>query len=266
VVLGALAGGVMAEKVLETKAGFYWWVILALSVWIIYTFDHLLDAIKIKDRTLAGRRVFYYNNLKILFVVLFIVGLADVYLSLRFFSSRVIFYGGLLGLITALYFLLIHLIDNQKLFLFQKEIIVALIYTAGIYLVPVLTSPEMINTQQILIIISFFLLVWSDILLIAVFERKDDLHDGFASFPVIFGIQKTDRLIQRLVKAVFVLQIFTIAFFPYKNIYFVANLLLVAIGLGQLLIWNKRLYLQKNNRYRLLTEFVFYLPALMFFV
>jgi len=65
----------------------------------------LLDAIKIKDKTLAGRRVFYYNNLKILFVVLFIAGFVDIYLSLRFPSSTLILYGGLLGLITALYFL-----------------------------------------------------------------------------------------------------------------------------------------------------------------
>ena len=59
VVLGAVSVGVFATQLLQVKANPYWWIILAVAVWVIYTFDHLVDGFKKKGESTIYRHRFH---------------------------------------------------------------------------------------------------------------------------------------------------------------------------------------------------------------
>ena len=263
VVLGALAGGIMAVKLLNTQMSVYWWIVLALSVWIIYTADHLIDSLKIQSKAFAKRRQFYHKYFKKLLGAIIILSTAVIYLSLNFLSQKIIFYGMFLGAIIFLYFLFLYFSPTEKIRFLPKELIVAIIYTAGIYFAPLTQTSIPINLLNGLLIFIFFLVVWSDILLIAVFEYEKDLHDGFISFPILFGEKKTTVLIKSILLLVCILLIYSV--FYFDKIRLSAAAILFLISVFQLIIYTKRKYFIKNERYRIFTEIIFFLPALMYF-
>ena len=49
VVIGALAVGLFAIKLLLVRPNPWWWLVLALSVWVVYTADHLIDGFQQKQ-------------------------------------------------------------------------------------------------------------------------------------------------------------------------------------------------------------------------
>ena len=264
VVLGALASAVMAVKLLNVQMPGYWWLILGTAVWLVYMIDHLLDAIKMKNKPQAERRRFINRNFMGLSIAVLLVGLFDLFLSVYYFKKDVLYSGLLIGLIITGYFLLINFFKIKQKILLQKEFIVALIYTAGIYIAPLLRIDFLINTVQFILIVCFFLLVWSDILLIALFEYEKDLHDHFKSFPVLYGKQITQTLIKIILFVVLLALIAVNLFFKYNKLFFASSIILACIAALQFFLLEKKSFYCKNDTYRIITEGMFYLPALLF--
>ena len=263
VVLGALASGVMAVRLLNVQMPGYWWLILGTAVWLVYTSDHLLDAVKMKNRPDAERRQFINRNFWGLSITVLIVGLLNLILSIYYLDKSVLYSGFLIGLIIIGYFLLINFLKIKRRIFLQKELIVALIYTAGIYIAPLLRINFLINAVQIILIVCFFLLVWSDILLIALFEYEKDLHDQFKSFPVLYGKQISQTVIKLILFAVLLALIAINLFFKYNRLVFVSSIILACIAALQFFLLKKRSLFSKNDTYRIFTEGMFYLPAVL---
>ena len=241
----------------------YWWFILGTAVWLVYTIDHLLDTIKMKNRPDAERRQFINRNFWVLSITVLIVGLLNLILSIYYLDKSVLYSGLLIGLIIIGYFLLINFFKIKRKIFLQKELIVALIYTTGIYIAPLLRIIFLINTVQIILIVCFFLLVWSDILLIALFEYEKDLHDQFKSFPVLYGKQVSQTVIKIILLAVLLALIVVNLFFKYNILVFVSSIILACIAVLQFFLLKKRSLFSKNDTYRIFTEGMFYLPALL---
>ena len=69
----------------------------SLGVWFIYTLDHLLDAIKLKENVSTRRHTAHYinrTNIKILLVLVAVI-LGIIYYSFEFQSSHIILIGAL---------------------------------------------------------------------------------------------------------------------------------------------------------------------------
>ena len=266
VVFGALSGGIFAMKLFNVRMITAWWFILALSVWLIYNADHLLDTLQIKEKVSFGRRLFYKKNYKKLLVTTLLLSIVTIYLSLKFLPLSVILAGIILGLSVVVYLVLIQFFGTKKSLWLQKELIVAAIYSTGIFLVPFLSAYPNINIRQILIFFSYFLIVWADILLIALFEYAMDLKNGFSSLPIILGYNRTIFLMQILLFTAFLVLSFTNIYYPPNKVYLISSIILFVIGFIQLIINNKKDYFKKNERYRIITEFIFFLPALTIFI
>jgi len=51
VLLGVLAGSIMAVKILGIHPGLAWWFILPFTVWWIYLTDHYIDGLRHRELT-----------------------------------------------------------------------------------------------------------------------------------------------------------------------------------------------------------------------
>jgi 4-hydroxybenzoate polyprenyltransferase len=265
VVMGAMSGGILASKLLHTNINYCHLLILGISVWMIYTADHLLDSLQSKNKAPAKRRLFYRKHFKLLVVFEICFLILILFLSIRFLQAKIVETGLITGVFIAIYFLAIFLFNAKKTLWMQKELIVALIYSIGIFISPYIQAYPNIQASQILIFISFFLTVWSDIILIAIFEYDKDKHDAFISLPVMVGIKKSISIMYLLLSASFILLLVANSFFPTNKIYLWSSIIILSIGMIQALIYKQKNYFGNNERYRIITEAIFFLPALMIF-
>ena len=188
-----------------------------------------------------------------------------IFASFLFLDNEIIIFGIGLGIFVSVYLLLIQIKGSEKTFWLQKELIVAMVYTSGIWGTPVLFSMQVIGLPEIMLIVSFFLIVWADILIIALFEIKNDQQDGFTSLPVIMGKKMSTWLIRTLLFISIFILLF-IFLFQNTNIRIIsASIILLIMSLTLLISLKFENSLKKNERYRILAESVFFLPVIMLF-
>jgi len=266
VVLGALSGGVLAVKSLNVQMGVAWWIVLAVAVWIVYTTDHLIDSNKLGNTASGERRLFYYENSRIILVTTIVLVVVVLFISFLLLDNKIVWFGLSMGIFVAIYLLLIQIKGSKKTIWLQKELIVAIVYSTGIWAGPILCSLNIIGFYEIILIASFFLIVWADILFIAQCEIENDKRDGFTSLPVIIGEKNTVKLIS-LILSVSGLSLLFLIFSQNTDLRIIisAIILLIMSFVLHISLRNKNVLL-KRERYRVLAEGIFFLPALIVFV
>jgi 4-hydroxybenzoate polyprenyltransferase len=263
IVLGALATGIMAVRITGTSPGWAWWVVLALAVWFIYTADHLLDAVRGNPDHFARRHRFHYDQRKYLLISLIIIATIALILALTCIDARIIFFGFVLGGVILLYQMTLLVSGKLKSFV-QKEFAVAAIYVAGIWGGPLILQGGSISSSQWLVILAYFFLATSDLLLLSFYDEERDRMTGFKSFPVQFGSPATRRWIIGLLFSASAIGL-VILFLMDDPVYIVAGVLLIIMAalLGSMTWFIS--FFSKHDRIRYLNELVFVIPAFMLF-
>ena len=265
VVLGTLALGYMATKLLDVIPNPYWWIILPLTVWVVYSLDHIIDSYKNKENAVILRHRFHYIFRKPIIITIVIAGLTSITLSIIFLEKQVVFYGLLLSLVIISYFLIIYFLKRNKSAFLQKELIIAFVYTTGIFLAPLVWYGDVPSYPILLVIFNIFILAWIEGILISWFDYDDDIKDGHTSFTVIIGKKNTHRFIiviqvlLAILTKVSMLVVTTKIEFAALIITMVMNIILLIIILNP-----EKLY--KNNYYRFIGESVFLIPVLIILI
>jgi len=264
VILGVGCMGIFAAHLLESTVPQNWLLLLLMAAWVMYTADHLVDAQKRKSLAVNPRHVFHYQYRKQLTLTLVLVSLVVLITSLVSFSAKAIVSAMGILLVAAVYFSLLRwLPEKQKKFI-PKELIIALIYVSGIWFIPLLFSTKT-NTGHIILILFIILLVWIETTIASWYEYKTDVTDGHHSFTTFFGKDKTKNILKRLLLLTISLLIISGLFFTEASCR-ISFLLLLIVASGLLLLMFKPGYFEKNERYRLMGESLFYLPALIVFI
>ncbi len=262
IVLGVVAGSIFAASVFVHLLPVSYFIIIALSTWIIYFTDHIIDGIKAgPEAPNPVRRTFY--RYKIPFILLtFIIAVFDFRFILYVLNPDVIRYGFVLLMATAVYFMLQLFYGSSYKLFFIKELWVAIIYTLAIWGGPIIYSGRDIGFSEISMIIVFGLLVLSNVLSFSFYEIGEDRNQHKKTFATDFGAGATRKamLIINLL-ALFVLLasiIFTGARFSFLHY---AILFLMTAGLMSLYLWPA--FFNVGRRYGLMAEGVFVLPLLV---
>lgn len=264
VILGVGCMGIFAAHLLESTVPHNWLLLLLMASWVMYTADHLVDAQKRKSLAVNPRHLFHYQYRKQLSLILVLVALVVLTTSLVSFSAKAIVTAMGILLVVGVYFSLLRwLPEKQKKFI-PKELIIALIYVSGIWFVPLLFSTKT-NSGHIVLILFVILLVWIETTVVSWYEYKTDVTDGHYSFTTVFGKERTRRILKRLVLLTISLLIISGLFFTEVSCR-ISFLLLLIVASGLLLLVFKPGYFEKNERYRLMGESLFYLPALVVFI
>lgn len=259
VVIGALAGGVFAVNTLTVKPDFWWWPVLALSVWVVYTSDHLIDGFNQKRAALIFRHRLHYRFRYFFIAALIIVSLLTLILVIVFLNSRVLLWGFVIGL-GALIYLGFIILGRKKGFYFQKEFFISLFYVAGIWLAPLVWYGKALSLSTILTMVVFVLLVWAEGLLTALYERESDRGDHMQSFCTYYGAKATRRLVLVLLLLCMLFSLWLLfSIVSLRKEY----ILLVAMTASLMAIYRFPSFFHKNERYRTLGELTFWLPFLL---
>src|SRR5690606_11649255 len=108
IVLGACAGMLFFDRLIEAELNLIVYLLLGLAVWCIYTFDHLLDARQIGKHASTFRHAFHQEHFKVLSIFLGLIGSVGLILALNLLKINDILILGLgMGALILLIFILL---------------------------------------------------------------------------------------------------------------------------------------------------------------
>lgn len=263
VVLNALSVGVFAIGWLDVTMSFSWWILLALSVWAIYTSDHLLDAQNSIGVPVIERHRFHRDHFRIILAALLVVCMLIVFLLWTFPDFHLIAGGTVMLLIVGLYFAALRFSPRFRNQL-PKEVIVAGIFLGGIWFGPLLKSTDYLKHTEIIMLFIFFLLAFAETSIVSWFEQDQDRADGHSSFALQSGKQKSYKILL-IVLLISILLSLMLLFISEKHSHTFGAFILLIMGilLTQILLFPR--FFEQKSRYRIAGDMVFMLPALQFF-
>lgn len=220
---------------------------LGITVWIIYTSDHLMDAWKIKEDAITERHRFHHQHFKGMLWLLATAFLLDV-LVLTQVRHRVFLYGMGLGFLVLFYLL------AQRYLKFFKEVAGAFLYSAGVMLPAIANSDGNPDYGQFMLVVQFFLVALVNLLVFSWFDFTSDNVQKQYSFTTRFGKEFT----RSFIRVLFGLHVLLMVVTPEAMV--VPSLLLAVMHTGlQLILWRRKFF-SRNGFYRMAGDAVFYLP------
>ncbi|MFZ4463482.1 MAG: hypothetical protein ACOYN5_06520 [Bacteroidales bacterium] len=263
VVLNALAVGVFALVWLDVSMPLSWWILLALSVWTVYTTDHLVDAFRKPLIPVIARHRFHREHSKGIGTMLVAVCLVNIFLLLRFPDLRLIVGGAVLLAFAGLYFYILRFsprLGNQL----PKELIVAGIFLCGIWFAPLMELADYLKHSDIIMLFIFFLLAFAETAIVSWFEQEQDLADGHPSFALKMGKRKS-RKILLIVLYISVLLSIILLFLSENQIHKFGAIILMIMGILLIQILLFPTFFAQKSRYHIAGDAVFMLPAVLVF-
>lgn len=261
--VAALCGLLFASEVVQQPMPWWWFVALLAGIWVVYSLDHFTDAFFLSGKTHNPRHLFYRQNKKSLSIALVFVGFATTFLMLHFANYRLLIAVFILVLISVLHIILVSSRPYKNRWFVQKEGMVALIYTLGIWFGPLVQKAQIPDWSVILIMLAFIITAWLESALIALIELEFDRQQQIRSVASDFGEKNTIRLLlgAGLMQLLFVMFMLVIG-----STHSAAWLIILAMNLALALLFYCRKKRYKNSYYHLMGELIFCLPALIVFV
>lgn len=261
VILGVLAGSIMAAKITGIHPGLAWWVVLPLSAWWVYLTDHYIDGLRHKELTKNPRHLFFFKNRYAVLLILILISLINLVLILVYLPVSIILFGGIVGLIVLLYLAGVKFLKTQNYFAFPKEIIVAVLYIAGIWGSLIFYDLSCFKYEWLILIIAYFLVTVINLFIYSFYEEKTDMEDGQITIFTFFGKKKAKIIMITclLISIIFVIYHIILKINPGLGLYGLILILFMLIFQTVLILYFS--YFQENFRYRWMNEGVFLLPA-----
>jgi hypothetical protein len=227
-------------------------VVLILTVWIIYTMDHLMDARGLTRPASTKRHRFHQLNYSAIRGWLFVAGIVNVTL-ICFIRRPLYLTGGALTLMICFYFLFQR---RQEAF---KEVAGAVLYMSGVLIIPLTLFNGMVNYEKVIIIFQFGCIVLTNLLLFALFDEQTDKNDNHLSFTISFGPTTT----RNVLVALFVMSAsFSIVQLLWLRFALGANIVLTTMNVVLFFVFIKRSCVEKDEWYRSIGDGVFLIPSL----
>jgi hypothetical protein len=191
VVAGAVVNALFFAEVFDVTLRGNGVVALALSVWIIYTADHLWDAKKILKVASSRRHAFHQKHFILLMAALVVATIVNSFMI--FYIRPAVFRWGivLLALIAVYIFV-------QYRFHFMKEIFVACLYVMGVLLPALAVTNVEITWFHGAMVVELLLICLLNLYIFSWFDAGPDARDKLGSFVTRFGKYRTAQLIKTL--------------------------------------------------------------------
>lgn len=259
VALGACAGMYFFARLLDAPLAGMAYLILALSVWVIYTFDHLLDAQFSPGKLESPRHLFHRYHFKVL--VVFALLAAGVVLGLAwvFLPSIAIFIAGAFLAALILGGMLLTQKFKEKLGPL-KESITALLYVTGLMLLPLMQGFEnLTNWKWINYAVAYLLLAWFNLVYLSLLDQRADYKAGQKSLVSALGFEKTRRILFwfGLGGLLYTISLFLLL----PSAYHIFTVIVLVMFL-----WHVRFFLEGNatgEKTRKKLEIAFFLPGVL---
>ncbi len=195
VVAGAIGSGIMVNRFTGAELEWPFFLLLGLSVWLIYTLDHLLDAHRLRDKASTPRHRFHFRHFRWLSGIWILLAVGTGFLAVWQLSLTGVLFGLGMGGLTILHLLIVKLVGDKTSLFLIKEFGVALVYAGGVWGLPILESGTWDEPLIILSFVQFLLLALTNLLEFSWFEVEIDQQDGHTSFVRALGKAWSQRVI-----------------------------------------------------------------------
>lgn len=194
VAAGACGGMFFFSHMLSVEQGAETYGVLALAVWCIYTFDHLLDARKTPNEAHSKRHRCHQKYFTILSLALGILGIIGFGMSIYLFDKAFILSGmGLAALIIGS-MILIRFMGSR--WIAAKEISIAVFYVTGILFAPIWQLEFGFNPNNWMYYAILYLIVaLYNLIYLSFLDADMDKKDGYISISYALGQNKTKKIL-----------------------------------------------------------------------
>jgi len=251
VAVGAAVSALFLTRVFEVDVRFQGLLCLGLTVWLIYTMDHLVDARKLKSKAATERHRFHQENFK--GILLMAIAIVLTILPLLFFIYKAVLGWGLgLATLVIIYFIV------QRRLSFLKEFLGAVLYTVGVMLPVVALSELSINSLLSVPVILFFNTALINLVLFSWFDRDKDKLDNHPSLVTSLG----DKVSKTILYFLFAVQVALFIYAVDSGLSISMLIVFAAMYLVLLLTFARASWFALHDRYRLAGDAVFLFPLL----
>ena len=264
IVLGAVAGGRLVAYLLELDRPLWsWYLLLGLSVWLVYTLDHLLDARRLGDQASTPRHQFHHRFFFPIAIIWAALAMVCLALAFTLLDREGVIFGFGLGGMVLIHLLIVKLVGEKTSPLLIKEGGVALIYVAGIWGLPMIWEFEHLEIQHWVVMGQYFLLALANLLEFSIFEYRVDEKDGQTSFVRAVGPNVSQRITFILLGLTLLLSMYLALQFGDRRMMGVQVVIMVMAFLLGLILYRRDFFAQ-HERYRAIADGAFILPAALF--
>jgi len=255
VVAGAVCCCAMFARQLQTPVSWAQYFVLGSSVWLIYTIDHLLDALR-KPILISPRHRFHRHYRKLLLTVSVPLWIVTAGVAFSVLPLPVVWFGLSLGGCLTGYLVVTHFLPIRYFF---KEGWVALLYTAGVWGNVAVLAPAIRPTDWFTVVV-FGIIILQQAVQLAWYEAEEDTHQQMKSAVSKRGADQTHRWLKALI---FEALVATMAGFTFlgdtvtdRCVWFT----LIVIAVILLLITYFPACFRRGYTYRLLSDGILMLP------
>ncbi len=260
IAIGAVACSKLMYIILGINSVWYNDIVLGLSVWLIYTADHLIDAKLIEKEAFSFRHRLHQTHFHTLSIFALIAILINTWLTFYFLQPTIILAGSLLMMFVVVHHILNHF-SKKSIFLFGKEMRVAFGYSFGLALSPFITAKN-ISLDAYLALAILFLLALINLLFFSSVEKEADLEDRFVNISLHWSPNKVNQSIRIVALFTLILCISFILISQHKLI----GLLLMSMLFILFLSFRKSQQLISADLYRSLGDGIFLIPIVLFWL
>jgi hypothetical protein len=266
VVTGGVMMGLFAARILDLHPSVWWYVILALAVWVFYTADHLLDALRGKEQSTIERHLLHYVYRQRIIPLWIAAGFIAAWLAFLKLDIEIIFSGLLLAFLILTYFVILYYNKKRFPWLLQKELIIGLVYVAGIWMGPLYWYGNIPPAAILALAGNMFLLAWGEGIIVSRFEYEEDLKNGHTSFTTMFGKKVAGQFVTGLLIVVIGTDIYFLASGSLMPVIRASLIIQAGMSLVLFMLQLFPAYFARYQLYRYIGEVTFWLPGLILLV
>jgi len=262
VAVGSLSSYLFFSKLLDIKPNYIVATGLSIGLWVIYTFDHLLDGLRLGDKASSTRHREHFLKLKQI-TRLVIIGLASL-IGLSFWVPFIYYnYIVFLCVLTLIHFLINYNLSIRFVVLrYFKEVFIAFVVTIGFVITPVLELHSSIDMNQLIyVFMLFYFINLSNLLIFSYFDNELDKKDNITTIVHFFGLVKLRGLIYSGIALSFI--ILTISYMneEINEVSFYVFLSMQVTLMGIIIFPS---FFGTNERYRFFGDLIYLYPIAIF--
>jgi hypothetical protein len=261
IVLGALASSCFAAQLFGKNPGWVWWITLAMTVWLLYTGDHLLDAWRSRKKLERELHYFLMKNRKSMVWSMGVVAVADIMLILNLLDQELMKYALVLAGLVLLFYAMRHIFRKNRLLSIPGEFFVLLLYMAGTWLGPVVVRENEFVAVHGMIAIVFAGVLLMNLGVISLYDIKLDSRMGITSLANLIGVKRTKKLLVGTAISIYLVSVLQFLVFEMDR-YFKYELILAGMTTILLMVLFYPSIFRKNDYFRLVADAVLYMGFL----
>jgi 4-hydroxybenzoate polyprenyltransferase len=265
IVLGALASSCFAAQLFGRNPGWVWWLTLAMTVWLLYTGDHMLDAWKHRKKVEREMHFFMLKNRKVLRFTLGAVALVDSMLIINLLDKELMKYALVLAGLVLLFYAMRHVFRKNRVLHIPGEVFVLLLYMAGTWLGPAVVFEHSFEVGHGMIALIFAGVLLMNLGVNSLYDIKLDARLGLVSIARELGAKKTKNMLLGTALAIYLISLLQFLVFAVDRFSQFA-LILAGMATIYLLVLYFPSRFRKNDYYRLTADAVLFMGFLSLFI